>query len=250
MSTDTLLAALGGMSIIVAIEGTWVYMRVLSETIRRQISLPLIRTTLNALYAIGLPYFALVSGLLPAHFLGLRGWDELSGALAPQPIPQFISQLLLGFGNAFFLWLPDFGAIVSTFSLLGGFLLLLWGMSARLRQPKAIVPAPSALITLFDVVHWGFYRAILWSILGSLYLAALGGMVIIALEWIAVAHVGKFDSSTQQRYSLRFGLGVMGTVAFIFAPNLWLVGIAQWVVWQALFALEQFRQPRIPKQTP
>lgn len=239
MSAPVLLAALGGMSIFVAIEAAWLYSRVLPSGYRHRIDSRIVRVFLLALYAIGLPYFALMSGLLPPRFLGLRGWDALASAFSPQPIAKFIPNFLLGTGNALYLWLPDFGPLLTTVGILGGTFIVFLMLFRRNKPLSAATGQPSAFLTLFDVVHSGFYRAIFWRLLGNLYLATLGGVVILALEWIAVARAGQFSPDDTKRLTLRFGLTLISGIAFIFAPNLWLVGIVHWALWWAVFLSAQ-----------
>ncbi len=243
MSPQTLLAALGGMSVFVAIEAVWVARRILPAPYRKKIEYLPVQRMLLALYAIGLPYFALMSGLLPPRFLGLRGWDVLAAAFLPQSPAQFLPQALLGIGNTLYLWLPDFGAIVSVTAMLGGVLLVFLALNHAETLPPAI-SEPSAFTVLLDAAHWGFYRAILWRLSGNLYLAAIGGILLIALEWVAVARAGQFSSAESKTLALRFGLGLVGSIAFIFAPNLWLAGIAQWVLWWCIHLLVHLRKSR------
>ncbi len=243
MSPQILLASLGGMSIFVAIETVWLHRRILPPQYRQKLDYLPLRRTLLALYTIGLPYFALMSGLLPPRFLGLRGWDILAEAFSPQSPAQFLPQALLGVGNTLYLWLPDFGAIISTVAMLGG----VWLIFLSLNHTETLLTAtsePSAFDVLLDVVHWGFYRAILWRLSGNLYLAVVGGILLLLLEWVAVTRAGHFAPTETKRLALRFGLGVVSSIAFIFAPNLWLVGIAQWVLWWCIHLLLHLRKSR------
>lgn len=230
MSPQLLLAALGGMSVFVAVESVWVQRRILPPKYRQWLDFLPVQRTLLALYAVGLPYFALLSGLLPARFLGLRGWDILAAAFSPRPLSQFVPQALLGLGNTLYLWLPDFGAIITVTAILGGVLLVFLALN-RTETLSPAVSEPSAFTALLDVVHWGFYRAILWRLGGNLYFAVVGGILLMTLEWVAVARAGKFSPAETKRLALRFGLGLVSSIAFIFAPNLWLAGLAQWALW-------------------
>ncbi len=243
MSPLVLLAALGGLSIFVAIEAVWLHHRILPESVRRRLEIPAVRGSLLAIYAIGFPYFALTSGLVPARFLGLRGWDTLASAFFPQPVSQFLPNFFIAVGDTLYLWLSDFGSIITTFSILGGMFILFLTM-LRKGTPITAIHRPSAFETLFDAVHWGFYRAVLWRLMGNLYLSVLGGILLVALEWIAVARAGRLSGQENRRFVLRFALGLIGGIAFIFAPNLWLVGVAQWVLWWAIFLAGRLWQPQ------
>ncbi len=234
MSANILLLVSGGMSVIVAIEAVWVRSHLLPENYRRWISLPAISTTLQTIYYLGLPYFLLLTGMLPPRFWGLSGWDTLAGAAIPLPVAEFVPHLLTTVGSVVYRWLPDIGGTVSTATILGGFLLLLLIIYLQNAETPDGWHKISGLQIIFDVVHWGLYRAILWLIVGNLYLATIGGMVVVAMEWVLASRIGGQTRAEARQLALRFGMGAIAATGFIFVPNLWLIAVTQWLLWQAV----------------
>lgn len=180
-------------------------------------------------YFIGLPYFALIAGLLTARSLGLRGLEHFSLiGLDPQR-----AALLLAVE-----WVLD-----SRFTILAGLaaLAVFGGVLVHLARSGLVLPASppgfSGLETVYDGVHWAFYRAILWTLTADLYLAVVAGAGLVLLEWALAASVQPRRPDPTPLL-LKTIILLLTAAVFYFSPNLWLlvpvhlalVGLARWVV--------------------
>lgn len=230
MSSSLGLLAVGGMSVIIAIEAEWVRSHILPPQYRNWFSSPAISAILRIIYFLGLPYFLLIRGLLPPRFWGLSGWNSLATIATPLPVADFLAHMFNTIGRVIYLWIPDIGAVFSTAAILGGFLVVL--LMLYLREKPAIGKWYTISVgqIVFDIVHWGLYRAILWVVLGNLYLASIGGMIIIAIEWSIAGKFGNHTLTTIENTTFRFALGVIAVTGFMFVQNLWLIAIAQWLI--------------------
>ncbi|MFQ5576391.1 MAG: hypothetical protein ACE5G8_05310 [Anaerolineae bacterium] len=231
MAHTSLVAALTAASVIVALESAWLLNRIRPVKYLAWVTRKPASTVFEALYYLGFPYLALVSGLLPARLLGLKGLQSPALPDFTQPAPQVINALLLQAGDVLHIWLPDIGPWVSTGSLLGGLFVAVVWLYVRGGGPRQDTsPFPiyeSWAGVAFDVVHWGFYRAAVWLVSGSLYLGVVGGVAVMLFEQTVAGRLGRGTVPDTQRQLLRFGLGVVTSVTFLFAPNLWLVFVLQ-----------------------
>lgn len=175
------------------------------------------------LYFVGIPYAAVLLGLLTLDQLGLTGLSSFnlidwSGNLLLE-LQQATTLMLLS-------WLLDSGmAIVA-----GGVALLLffavrWGM-ARQGLGRPSLPVSPVEIT-YHALHWAFYRAIFWGITGDLYLGVVLGVVAVFLEWLLIIKIrGEFSLSPA---TLLNGMILLLTAtAFFYSPNLWLLLPFHW----------------------
>ena len=227
---DKLLAAIMGiMSIVVALEGIWLSKRVLLNGSLAKLKNKTFETILGAIYFLGLPYLALVTGLLPARFFGLKGLDTIHKV----ELNIFVS-ILTQIGNVLLTWIPDFGPTASMTALLGGFYLIclfLYLHIIKTQKTSSISNIYNSKIEiLFDVIHWSFYRAIVWLIFNDLYLAVIGGGFLNSIEYILSSRLGKVSNALQQRYIFRVALGIITAVIFLFAPNLWLIFVVHLIL--------------------
>ncbi len=179
-------------------------------------------TILQAIYFLGLPYLTLITGLLPARFFGLKGIEFFLIPDLGQPIPSVIDTLFTQIGNVLFTWLPDFGPMASTSMVLGAIFVLYLGFYLQAIRPAHPTIYQSKVGIVFDAVHWAFYRAAIWLIVGSIYVGFLGGLILVLVEYTLANWLRKFPTLLQQQFLLRFSLGLLSSISFLFVPNLWL----------------------------
>ncbi len=167
-------------------------------------------------YGVGLPYLAVVGGLLTTRLLGLKGLEYFGLVNPAQPGAQIRQATVLMLLE----WLVDIRAAL----LAGGVaLVILAALLLSLRRhglrPEA-VPALSGVDTVYDALHWAFYRAALWSITGQLYLGVVLGAGLVILEWLAGAWLA--GEWPRQRW-LNMMVLVLTAAVFFYSPNLWLL---------------------------
>lgn len=228
MNHISMTAILGAMSIVVALEAVWLKGKINADKHFGWLSKEPVISILRAIYFVGFPALALVSGLIPARFFGLKGLEALSLVALPRSdAKEIIVATLTQFGKVLQTWIPDFGPMFAIVTLLSGlFFLYFWVYLAMLKstameEKSTFRIYPSIGDLLFDGIHWSFYRAAVWLISGSLYLGIVGGLAILLVEYALASRVGNFSTELQQQYVLRFMLGLLTTLAFFFAPNLW-----------------------------
>ncbi len=226
MNQQELTALLAGMSVVVALEGAWLAAVFKPPAKLHWLkSLPVIRG-IKLLYYGGLPYLALVTGLLPARFFGLRGLEQLtlsSGA-------AIVADAVLWAGKALAVSIPDVGPVVSV----GGVLGLLWAGYVWLLVKTGVAARPflyaSKAELWLDVAHWAFYRAAAWFIVDDIYVGTVLGLGLVLFEDIACSRIGKFSETQQQNRLLKAGLAVIVSITFIFVQNLWLITALHFVL--------------------
>ena len=212
-----MLAGLGLLSVGLYAAGAW-------QTGRFRV--PGLAHLARFFYYIGLPYFAMIAGLLTARSLGLAGLEHFSLiGLDPQR-----AALLLAVE-----WVLD-----SRLTILAGLaaLVLFGGVLAHLARSGLVLPASpgfSGLAAVYDSAHWAFYRAICWTLTADLYLAVVAGAGLVLLEWLLAARVqpGRPDPACLW---LKTIILILTSTIFYFSPNLWLlvpfhlalVGLARW----------------------
>ena len=182
------------------------------------------------LYFAGIPYLLVISGYLPARFLGLKGIEFLTLPNVAQPPAGIFNAVLSQIGNFFLVWLPDLGPWLTLGLVLSSSFVIFYGLylqSLSFDRSAEIKLYDSIAGPIFDGVHWAFYRAILWSVSGSLYLGSLGSIFLVALEYTVAVRLQEASLVRRQQYLFRFGLGLMSAVIFLWAPNLWLALIFQ-----------------------
>lgn len=227
MIDDTFLVlAFVGLSVILSWQSAWVSQKSSHSLILRvQHGWP--SQVLHWLYFLSFPYLAVILGLIPVRLFGLKGLEYLTLPSLNQPPAELGTAILSLMGNMLLTWLGDVGPIAygTGFGVLG-----LVGFLALYRQavPQGFfLPPPyfSKTGVLFDVVHWAFYRAAMWFVLGDVYVGLWLGAALILLEYAILSRLAA-DFQARQRYLLRFALGLVASLLFLFAPNLWLVGVA------------------------
>ena len=188
-------------------------------------------------YWVGLPYLALISGILPPRFLGLKGLENfvstsLTGDFSAELQKAVTVMLLEG--------LVDINVMLGV-GLAA--LLILTGIRLGLAQLGLELGAgyhASVLDTVYDSLHWAFYRAIFWVITGDLYLGVVWGAAWQLLEWSLSAWVQKNWPAQKQHFLTNTIILVLTSTIFFYSPNLWLL----WPVHLALVAIVTLRLHR------
>ena len=234
------LVAYGFLSIVL-----WM---VAAQLARRQ-DIPLARrlstgwaaSILRFVYYVGLPYTALVLGVLPGRYLGLIGLDRLQigtsgGAEASPNAWRLLAQFRDAASLAVLDWLPGVGALLS----LGAVMLLLlsvaWlgysharrGLSPSLGGTGAPSPLPSMVQVGYQAIHWSFYRGVAWLWTDDLYLAVVGGILLVGVEWLL--DPGRMDGAQHEELLIDASLLIATSVIFLFVPNLWLLVPVHWLL--------------------
>ena len=192
-------------------------------------------SVLRFVYYIGLPYLALILGVVPGRYLGLVGPGRLREPVSG-PAPGFLAQIRDHLSLVFLSWLPDVGTIVG----LGVVAMLLLGVTwlgyAHLRGIVASGDkinlaslqdrkAPGVVRVIYEAVHWSFYRGVVWLLTDSLYLGVVGGILLVGAEWMLdsgwVADVRR--AQTRDVLLVDASVLVATSVIFFFVPNLWLL---------------------------
>ncbi len=226
MNHITMTAILSAMSVVVALEAVWLKGKINTDKHFGWLGKEPAASIFRVIYFVGFPALALVSGLIPARFFGLKGLEVLSLAMLSRSDAKEITAVILTqFGKVLQTWIPDFGPMFVSAALLSGlFFLYFWVYLTTFKftaTKEKFTLYPSTGDLLFDGIHWSFYRAAGWLILGSLYPGIVGGLAILLVEYALISRVGNFSIELQQQYAFRFLFGLLTTVAFFFAPNLW-----------------------------
>jgi hypothetical protein len=162
-------------------------------------------------YFVGLPYLAMIAGILPPRLLGLKGLENF---VSINELQKALTLLLLEV-------LVD-GSVVIGVGLIA--LLLLAGIRLGLAQVGlGFGYYPSALDTVYDCLHWAFYRAIFWLMSGALYLGLVWGIAWVLLEWVLLAWVQKNWPAQQQQFLTKTIILILTATIFFYSPNLWLL---------------------------
>ncbi len=198
--------------------------------------------TARFFYFVGLPYLALISGILTARLLGLKGLEHFvfAGLSEDFSIPVFLAELQKAMTMLLLECLIDGGAMIQaglmTLLILAGLRLSLTRVGLELatdfHQP--------VLSTIYDGLHWAFYRAIFWQLSGDLYLGVVWGIACVLLEWGLIAWAQKRWPTQQRSLLLRTMLLILTATLFFYSPNLWLL----WLVHLAMVATLTLRLHR------
>jgi len=140
-------------------------------------------------------------------------------------------------------WLPDLGQWVGLTIVMAGLLAAAWTLYRHARcftgdEPTSSgVPSDTynsvAFVTVvYAAVHWSFYRAGIWWLSDDLYLGVVGGVVLVCAEWGLCAWLGKRSSQRliPERTLIDASLLITTATIFYYAPNLWLLIPAHWLL--------------------
>ncbi len=207
----------------------------------RRLSTGWAASILRFAYYVGLPYTALILGVLPGRYLGLIGLDRLQagaagGAEVSSNAWRLLGQLRDAASLAILDWLPGIGTLLS----LGAVMLLLlsvaWLGYGRARRSLPPGPegagTPPPLLSMVQVgyqaIHWSFYRGIVWLLTDDLYLAVVGGILLVGVEWLL--DPGRMAGAEHEQPLIDASLLIATSVIFFFVPNLWLLVPVHWLL--------------------
>jgi hypothetical protein len=180
--------------------------------------------TAEFFYFVGLPYLALLFGLLTPKLLGLKGLEHF--ALISTSNLSMVS-LAVGAQKAITLMLVeslvDSGVMIGA-GLIG--LIILGGITLGLARYGISVGTfqTSVVDTIYYCLHWAFYRAIFWSMTGDLYLGVVLGGGLVMLEggviiWLQQGRPAQLSSP----FLMEVIILILTSAIFFYCPNLWLL---------------------------
>ena len=170
-------------------------------------------------YFVGLPYLAVILGIVTTRMLGLKGLEHVGliegGSLASGLQTVLILTLLE--------WLVDSSttilAGVAALVILGGLRLSL----ARSGIALGVGYRATVVDTIYQALHWAFYRAVIWVLTGDLYLAVVLGAGLVLAEWLLVTWLRQDWADQQQVIWLDSLILILTAAIFYYSPNLFLL---------------------------
>jgi hypothetical protein len=179
--------------------------------------------TAEFFYFVGLPYLALLSGLLTPRLLGLKGLEHFA-LISTSDLS--LASLLAGVQKAITLmlveWLVDSGVMIAAglmaLIVLGGITLGLARYGIRVGTFQT-----SVVDTVYYCLHWAFYRAIFWSMTGDLYLGVVLGAGLVILEGGLITWLQKGQPAQQSPFLMDVIILILTSAIFFYRPNLWLL---------------------------
>jgi hypothetical protein len=193
--------------------------------------------TAEFFYFVGLPYLAVILGLLSPRLLGLKGLEHF--VLIPAENFSAVSVVVATQETMMLMlvdWLADLGLMIVA-GLLA--LIILAGITVGLTRYgiKQVTAQTSAVDTIYHALHWAFYRAIFWLITGDLYLGIVLGVGTVILEWWIIIWLQKNWRTQQPRRLMDVIILILTSAIFFYRPNLWLL----WPIHLAMVALVKNR---------
>jgi cbb3-type cytochrome oxidase subunit 3 len=195
------------------------------------------------IYYVGFPYLTLVLGVIPSSYLGLVGLEHLPTIANAPGAGSLLSQVRAALSLLLLEWLPGVGRMAGLAALMGLLLGVAWFAYGRARRRSlgdavaalASIESPSPASfsqTAYAAIHWSFYRAGLWVLVGDLYVAAVCGMVLVGLEWLLSEAGTRAIRPLQAADALAVEASLLVTTAtlFYFVPNLWLIIPVHWLL--------------------
>jgi hypothetical protein len=203
---------------------------------------------LRFVYYVGLPYVALILGVVPGRYLGLVSLDRLqpnSADLERLEAGGILVRFLMRVGGdvsqLVWSWLPDVPTILGLGVLLLLLLSLAW-LGYGYFKRRLISGAGDSLSlvagegkdvgVVYQAIHWSFYRSAVWLLTDDLYVGVVGGILVVIIEWMLEPartnglKRALFEESLLQDASIL----VATSVIFFFVPNLWLLLPVHWML--------------------
>jgi hypothetical protein len=183
-------------------------------------------------YFVGLPYFAIVFGLLSAQKLGLKGLEYFSLMRLSPPVSavSFLSEVWRATTLMALAWLPD----LSWFIFPGLLVLLIWSGTLTSLAHAEAVKLPAKLTGrdfLYYGLHWAFYWGIFWLLTGDPFFGVLLGTGLAAAE-LKVEQI--FLPGQNGRLIVTMLTLILMAMTFYYSANLWLVWLMQIImIWLA-----------------
>lgn len=218
-------AGLAVLSVGLAVGWAWLKRQVIDSPFQspgvEQWSIPIARF----FYFVGLPYLALVSGILTTRLLGLNGL-EYFGMISVGPgssLASIMADLQVALVLMLLEWFVDSSRTIlvglAALAILGG----VW-FSLASRGLSDVGAAPLSLLdVIYSGLHWSFYRAIFWLITGDLYLGVILGMAVASVEAVLVARLARDWPAPQFQLLTNGMILILTATVFFYSPNLWLL---------------------------
>jgi len=194
-------------------------------------------------YYVGLPYAALVLGVIPSSYMGLTGLGQLSAPQSDPGVHHLLARFRAAASHVVLTWVSDLGTMAGIAAVMGLLLAVVWvgyGLSTRrialgadgtsaYPQPPT---APSLVHISYQAIHWSFYRSGVWLLAGDPYLGVVGGIILIGAEWLlgAGGAEGRRSIFLSEAQMLDITLLIATSVIFYFVPNLWLLIPIHWLL--------------------
>jgi hypothetical protein len=183
--------------------------------------------TARFFYFVGLPYLAIISGILSLRWLGLKGLDyfafsSLTGDFGTETQKAITLLLWEGLVDGSVMIGPGLLALLAV----GGLRLGL--TQAGLNLAAGLHSSPGTIF--YTGLHWAFYRAIFWQVSGDLYLGTVLGAVWVMLEWALLAWLQQDRLAQQRQFWANLILLVLTSTLFYFSPNLGLLWLFHWAM--------------------
>jgi hypothetical protein len=90
----------------------------------------------------------------------------------------------------------------------------------------------SLVQVIYQAVHWSFYRSAIWLLTDDLYLGVVGGILLVAGEWMLAPRWAERVGQRLAWEELLMDASVLiaTSVIFFFVPNLWLLLPVHWLL--------------------
>lgn len=211
--------SLAVISVLLALGVTWLRQNRSPYSIGQKFFHPFIEQLALFFYFVGLPYLALITGILTPRLLGLKGLEYLA-LNSPTTGKVDIQQAVILMAAE---WLTD--VRVTVLAGLTGTLFLagLWLSLVRKGSGEIDGFFVSPLDTLYAALHWAFYRAIFWQITSDLYLGLILGTVLVITEWLMIARIRQTWIEDQSPLLINAFILILTGTIFFYSPNLWLL---------------------------
>jgi len=187
---------------------------------RQLVAVPWVRGAAIFFYFAGIPYLALIFGLLTPRLLGLKGLEyfaliDWNGDFLAAQIQQATTLMLLE-------WLLDSSVIILA-GLAAILILIAIRISLTHQGVVLTLTRETTLFTIYYGLHWAFYRAIFWSLTGDLYLGVVLGLGFVLLEWSLTSWVQGQWLESKQCFLVNTIILILTSTLFFYSPNLWLL---------------------------
>lgn len=207
------------LSIGLSASPVWFKQKPASNKTWRIIEEPWLGQAARFFYFVGLPYLAVLVGILTPQMLGLKGLENvglIDGGNLAAGLQTVLVLMLLE-------WLVDSSATIivglTALVILGGLRLSL----ARSGIALGAGYRATVVDTVYQVVHWAFYRAVIWLLTGDLYLAVVLGVGLVLGEWLLVTWIRQAWADWQQVILTDSLILILTAAIFYYSPNLWLL---------------------------
>ncbi len=242
MNPPGLLAGLAGLSLGLAVGWGWFRTRPPGAEKWQKLEEQWPGAVARFFYFVGLPYLAVVTGLLSPRWLGLKGLEYFTlsgltglGLEAQQAITLLLWQIL-----------ADSAAFIRPALLV---ILIAASLRWTLARTGLNLPAdfrPTWVNVFYLGLHWAFYRAIFWQLSGDLYLGVVWGGAWVLLERVLLAWRQQPNPARQRQGWANMIILILTSTLFYFAPNLWLVWLVQGLITVILAWQLPWRMAQLP----